>query len=203
MYYTEWNNIPVERYNAILADPPWPYKDVMRGHSFSLDHEYVTQPLRWITNLPVRDISSKNSLCFLWVPSPQLVDGLSVLKAWGFKYKTIAFVWSKHTKHLKKVHNLGRWTMGNVELVLLGTRGKPQRLAKNIKQLIEAERTAHSRKPDETRRRIEQLIEGPRIELFARGANDQWDQFGNEPDWSASEGPAVEVEVPDVPVVGT
>lgn len=108
------------------------------------------------------------------------------MKAWGFKYKTIAFVWSKQHKSGKDVSNLGRWTMGNVEIVLLGTKGHPKRLSKNIKQLIKAIRTKHSRKPDEVKRRIEALIGGPRIELFARGAEDDWDQFGDEPEYEAA-----------------
>jgi N6-adenosine-specific RNA methylase IME4 len=184
MYYTAWQDIPAETYRVIYADPPWPYRDKMAGHSFSLDHEYATQPLKWIKDLSVKEIAAKDAVLLLWVPSPQLVDGLDVMKAWGFKFKTIAFVWSKLTSHGKEVANMGRWTMGNVELVLLGTRGKPQRQEKNVRQLVRAERTVHSRKPDEVKRRIERLFEGRRIELFGRGQSDDgWDTFGNEPDW--------------------
>lgn len=196
MYYTKWEDIPRNHYSVIYADPPWPYKDKMSGHSFSLDHEYQTQPLKWIQNLPVRDIAAKDCVLLLWVPNPQLPDGLDVMKAWAFRFKTVAFVWSKLTKHHKRVANLGRWTMGNVEMVLLGTRGKPQRLSRNVKQFIEAERREHSRKPDELKRRIEELIGGPRIELFARGqSGEAWDQFGDDPDY-------LQVEVPKLPYLG-
>ena len=103
------------------------------------------------------------------------------MKDWGFKYKTLAFCWSKHTKNGKKVSNLGRWTMGNVELCLLGVRGKPKRKIKNIKQLVEAERTKHSKKPEEVRNRIVKLMgDIPRIELFARQKTEGWDVWGNE-----------------------
>lgn len=103
------------------------------------------------------------------------------MKAWGFKYITVAFCWSKHTVNKKKVSNLGRWTMGNVEICLLGRRGKPQRISKNIKQLVEAERTIHSKKPDEVRKRIVELMgDIPRIELFAREKTKGWDVWGNE-----------------------
>lgn len=186
MYYTDFNEIPQGKYELILADPPWPYKDKMKGHSFSLDHEYQTQPLKWIKELPVSSIASPNSAILMWAVSPQLDDAMDVMKAWGFKYVTVAFVWSKLTSTGKKVSNLGRWTMGNVELCLLGRRGKIQREVKNVKQLIEAERTKHSRKPDEIFDRTDQLFgDVPRIELFARGEHDGWDQFGNERTFNA------------------
>jgi len=112
-----------------------------------------------------------------------LDEGIETLKSWRFKYKTLAFVWSKHTKNHKKVSNLGRWTMGNVELCLLGVKGHPKRICKNIKQLVEAERTKHSKKPDIIRDRIVKLMgDLPRIELFARQKTDGWDCLGNEID---------------------
>jgi N6-adenosine-specific RNA methylase IME4 len=185
MYYTDWSAIPTEQYEVIYADCPWPYKDVMKGHSFSLDHEYITQPLKWIKELPVKSIAAKDAALLMWVPSPLLPDGLDVMKSWGFKFKTIAFVWSKRSVHGKEIANMGRWTMGNVEIVLLGTRGKPQRVIKNVRQLVTAERTKHSRKPEEVRTRIENLFgDRRRIELFARGDVSGWDAFGNEPAWT-------------------
>lgn len=184
MYYTDFAEIP-NSYSLILADPPWPYKDRMSGHSFSLDHEYPTMKLDDIKALAVGSIAAKDSALLMWAVSPQLDDAMDVMEAWGFKYVTVAFVWSKLTSTGKKVSNLGRWTMGNVELCLLGRRGKIQRQAKNVKQLIEAERTKHSRKPDEIYGRIDDLF-GPvsRIELFARGQVAGWDGFGNEPQYN-------------------
>ena len=171
----------MKKYKIIYADPPWSYKDKMAGHSFSIDHEYETQSKDWISNLPVGSIADKDSVLFLWAVSPQLPEALQVMKAWGFKYITVAFCWSKHHKSGKKVKNLGRWTMGNVELCLLGRKGKPQRITKNIRQLVEAERTTHSKKPDEVRKRIVELMgDLPRIELFAREKTPGWDVWGNE-----------------------
>lgn len=159
----------MKKYQIIYADPPWAYNDKMSGHSFSLDHEYKTQSKNWIADLDVASIADKDCVLFLWAVSPQLPEALEIMKAWGFKYITVAFVWSKHTKNKIKVSNLGRWTMGNVEVCLLGRRGKPQRISKNIKQLVEAERTIHSKKPEEVRNRIVSLMGGvSRIELFAR-----------------------------------
>lgn len=169
------------KYQIIYADPPWSYNDKMSGHSFSLDHEYETQSKDWICKLPVKNICSDDCVLFLWAVSPQIPEALDVMRCWGFKFVTIAFVWSKNHKSGKKVKNLGRWTMGNVEICLLGRMGKPKRICKNIYQLVEAERTFHSKKPNEVRDRIVKLMgDIPRVELFARENHDGWDVFGNE-----------------------
>lgn len=171
----------MKKYGIIYADPPWSYNDKMSGHSFSLDHEYETQSKDWIAKLPVGGVADANCALFLWAVSPQLPEALEVMKAWGFSYVTVAFVWNKKTKHGKNVSNLGRWTMGNVEVCLLGRKGKPQRICKNVKQLVEAERTIHSKKPEEVRARIVELMgDIPRIELFARQKVEGWDAWGNE-----------------------
>lgn len=173
----------MKKYQIIYADPPWSYNDKMKGHSFSLDHEYETQSKDWIAGL-LRGggvLQDKDCVLFLWATSPLLPEALDVIKEWGFKYKTVAFVWNKKTKNGKDVSNLGKWTMGNVEVCLLATKGKPQRIAKNIKQLVSAERTIHSKKPDEVRKRIVELMgDLPRIELFAREKTEGWDVWGNE-----------------------
>lgn len=182
MYYLDFNDIPRNQYSTLLSDPPWSYNDKLKGHSFSLDHEYATASKDWLKALPVSEICTKDALLFMWVTNPQLPVGLEVMKAWGFKFVTVAFCWIKQRESGKDAVNLGRWTMGGMELCLLGRRGKPQRLAKNIRQIVRAVRGRHSEKPDEVRRRIEDLSNGPYIELFARGAsNEKWDQFGNEP----------------------
>jgi N6-adenosine-specific RNA methylase IME4 len=172
-----------KKYNIIYADPPWNYNDKMSGHSFSLEHEYETMPLEWIKSLDVAKLAEKDCILFLWAVSPQLPEAIEVMQAWGFTYKTVAFCWSKVTKNKKPVSNLGKWTMGNVELCLLGVRGKPNkfRVDKSVKQLVVAERTVHSKKPDEVRERITQGFgDLPRIELFARQHVDGWDCWGDE-----------------------
>lgn len=170
-----------KQYKLIYADPPWSYNDIMSNHSFSLDHEYQTQPLEWIKNLPIDLIADEDCALFMWAVSPQLPEAIDVIKAWGFEYKTIAFVWNKVTTKGAEVSNLGRWTMGNVELCLLATRGHPKRIRKDIKQLVKAQRTKHSKKPTVVRERIVQLIgDVPRIELFARETVEGWDSFGDE-----------------------
>lgn len=171
----------MKKYQIIYADPPWSYNDKMSGHSFSLDHEYQTQSLEWIKSLNVELITDKNCALFLWATSPLLPEAFEVVKAWGFKYKTVAFCWVKQSINGKQIHNLGKWTMGGVELCLLATKGKPQRILKNVKQVVIAERTKHSKKPEEVRKRIVDLMgEISRIELFARQKTEGWDVWGNE-----------------------
>ena len=189
MYFTDFSAVPRDHYQVILADPPWQYGDKMRGHSFSLDHEYPCLSLDAIKALQVGDVVAKDSALLLWVTNPMLPVGLEVMKAWGFKYVTVAFCWVKSRASGKDAVNLGRWTMGGCEICLLGRRGKPQRIARNIRQIVRAVRGRHSAKPEEVRHRIELLFgDVPRLELFARGASEGWDQWGNEP--------ATEVEVP-------
>lgn len=184
MYYTNYAEIPRSEYGVVMADCPWSYNDKMKGHSFSLDHEYVTQPLSWIKSLSVGQLCVPNAALFMWAVSPQLPEAIDVMRAWGFAFKTVAFVWSKVHTSGKDVVNLGKWTMGNVEMCLLGVKGRPSRICKNVRQLVRAVRTAHSRKPAEVRSRIDTLMGADltRLELFARGdAPDGWDRYGNTP----------------------
>lgn len=171
-----------KKYQIIYADPPWSYNDKMSGHSFSLDHQYKTQSKDWIAKLPVKDIAEKDCVLFMWATSPLIPEALEVIKAWGFKYKTLGFCWVKeHREGGLFVKNLGRYTMGGVELCLLATKGKPQRIIKNIKQVLFATRTRHSEKPPQIRKRIIELMgDLPRIELFARQKTEGWDVWGNE-----------------------
>ena len=173
----------MKKYQIIYADPPWSYNDKLGNDSDfgSATSAYQTQSKDWISRLPVGEIAEKDSVLFMWAVSPLLPEAFEVMKAWGFKYVTVAFCWSKHTKNKIKVSNMGRWTMGNIEVCLLGRKGKPQRITKNIKQLVEEERTGHSKKPDEVRKRIVELMgDIPRIELFAREKPEGWDVWGNE-----------------------
>lgn len=184
MYYTDFDKIPRHHYDVIYIDPPWRYGDKFSGHSFSIDHEYTTLSVGDIKALPIQELCHRDALYFQWVTSPQLPVGLEVMKAHGFKYRTVAFCWSKLTAHGKEVANLGRWTMGNVELCLLGVRGHPQRALKNVRQLVRAVRGRHSEKPAIVRDRIMELVGGGHhaLEVFARGDAAGWDQWGNSPD---------------------
>jgi N6-adenosine-specific RNA methylase IME4 len=135
-----------------------------------------------IKSLPIKNIAADNSILFLWVTFPMLQEGLDTIKAWGFKYKTLAFNWVKRNKKSPTwFWGMGNWTRSNPEVCLLGIKGKPQRLNANVHSVIDTAIERHSKKPDEARERIIQLCgDLPRIELFAREKHDGWDVFGNE-----------------------
>ena len=171
----------MKKYKIIYADPPWSYSDKMTGHGQGAETHYKTMNNKDISNLPIGTLADKDCVLFLWATSPLLPEAFETIKAWGFKYKTVAFCWNKQTKHGKWVSNMGRWTMGNVEVCLLAVKGKPKRIVKNIKQLVIAERKKHSQKPLEVSDRIVELMgDLPRIELFAREKSEGWDVWGNE-----------------------
>jgi N6-adenosine-specific RNA methylase IME4 len=135
-----------------------------------------------ICNLPVKNIASENCVLFLWVTFPTLLDSFKVIEAWGFNYKTVAFVWVKHNKKTPTLFwGMGFWTRANAEICLLATKGKPKRISAKVHQVIISPIEEHSKKPNEIRKRIVDLIgDLPRIELFARQKTDGWDVWGNE-----------------------
>ena len=176
------------KYNIIYADPAWKYgsKHYQDGNRDfkNLDNIYDTMTIDDIKQMPVKNITDKNAACFMWVTDSHLKEGIEVMEAWGFKYKTIAFVWLKKYANGSICVNFAPHTLKSTEICLLGIKGSMKEFKKsnNVRQLIEAERTEHSKKPNETRDRIIQLYgnECPKIELFARQKNNNWDVFGNE-----------------------
>lgn len=172
---------PNKKYSIIYADPPWRYKNnVCSG---SAESHYSTMKLEDICNLPVQDLASDNCVLFLWTTYPMLKEGLKVIEAWGFKYKTIGFQWVKQNrKGAGYFFGLGGWTRGNTEPCLIGVKGKPHRVNSAVSQLIFAPIRGHSRKPDIVRDKILELM-GPDnacIELFARTTAAGWDVWGDE-----------------------
>ena len=135
-----------------------------------------------ICNLPVKKITAPNCVLFMWMTFPTLVEGLQVLKKWGFTYKTVAFVWIKQNKKTPSLFwGLGFWTRANAEICILATKGKSKRISAKVHQVIISPIEEHSKKPDETRKRIVELLgDIPRIELFARQKVIGWDSWGNE-----------------------
>ena len=136
--------------------------------------------------LPVADLAAPDSALFLWATFPQLPEALRLIREWGFTYKSVAFVWLKKNRKAESwFYGLGFWTRANAEVCLLGVtpgfKAKTQIRAHNVHQIIEAPFEGHSKKPDETRQRIVELMgDIPRIELFARQRVDGWDCWGNE-----------------------
>lgn len=119
---------------------------------------------------------------FLWATFPQLPDALRLIKAWGFTYKSVAFVWLKKNRKTEGwFYGLGFWTRSNAEVCLLATRGHPKRQAANVHQFIISPIDAHSKKPEEAREKIVALTGNvPKVELFARQSPPGWDVWGNE-----------------------
>lgn len=172
------------KYNIIYADPPWQYDNPKDNLPRLGGKTYPTMPLEDIKALPIPNISDRNCALFLWVTMPKLREGLDVIDAWGFKYITCAFVWVKLNPSGEGIYSgLGHWVNGNAELCLFGKKGHPQRVAKNVKQIVIASRGRHSEKPAEVRDRIVRLMgDLPRLELFARQEVEGWDCWGNEVD---------------------
>ena len=172
------------KYRIIYADCPWPYANFQgKGKSHGdVSAHYPTMTLPELRNLGIglRPHLAEDCVLFLWATFPNLPEALSVLKAWGFEYKTVAFTWAK-TRGKGSYSGLGFYTNANAEACLLGRRGKFSRQARDVKQLVVAPLGSHSTKPPEVRDRIVSLCgDVPRIELFARERVVGWDAWGNE-----------------------
>lgn len=135
-----------------------------------------------ICNLPVKEIAADDSILFIWATFPNLKEALEVIDAWGFEYKTVAFVWVKQNKKSDSLFwGMGYWTRSNAEVCLLATKGRPKRVDSSVHQVIISHIEEHSKKPAETRDRIVKLVgDVPRVELFARQKTPGWNTWGNE-----------------------
>lgn len=167
-------------YNIIYADPPWKYYTGYQTKTAAC--HYPVMSIEEICALPVGKLAAENCALFLWVTFPKLLEAFDVIKAWGFEYRTAAFVWVKQTKKSGDwFTGLGYWTRANAEVCLFAAKGQPTRFSKAVHQLIVSPVEEHSKKPDETRDRIVELMgDLPRIELFARQKTPGWDIWGNE-----------------------
>lgn len=136
--------------------------------------KYKTMSLEEIKVLPIQDIVDKNSVLFLWVTCPMQYEGMEVMTAWGYKYKTKIY-W-------RKIMSLGMgfWFRGQVEECWLGIKGNIKAFRLQAPNFIQSKVRKHSQKPDEVRRLIELTELKPRIELFAREKTEGWDVWGNE-----------------------
>ena len=173
--------LPDKKYQIIYADPAWQYNDKLLHHGGSADSHYETMSVDQICSIDVQKIADENCFLFLWGTWALLPQALKVMDAWGFTYKTSAFVWLKTYKTGKDVFGMGNYTRGNTEYCLLGVKGKPKRISKFVSQLIKTTIKKHSQKPDIVRSKIIQLCgDLPRIELFARTKVHGWDVIGND-----------------------
>lgn len=183
-------------FGTILADPPWPYRQPLgrgkkNGEKARGGLPYESMSMDEILALPVRDVAADESMLFLWTTSSHLPYAFQVMARWGFTYKQ-AGAWVKVGKTGKVQIGAGFWMRGAVEFFLLGVRGNPRTKftgphgasGLGTHNAILAPRKAHSAKPDGLHRIAESIGEGPRLELFARGAPRQgWVAWGKEAEW--------------------
>ena len=162
--------IPTKQYGALLADPPWHWRSYSaKGTGRGAVSHYDTMSMEQIAELPVGEFAAKDAVLFLWVIDSMLPEGLQLVKAWGFKYKCVGFVWAKtwpkadHQCLSEQSFPMGTgyWTRANPELCLLATKGSPKTVARNVRRLIISPRREHSRNPDEIFSRLERLVNGP------------------------------------------
>lgn len=179
---------PRKKYSVIYADPPWDYRSCGVGATSrgTAAKHYKTMTTDDICKLPVHEICGGGAACFLWSTFPNISEGIKVLEAWGFQYKTAAFVWvKKNARSGTNFWGMGAYTRANAEVCLLGVspgfKAKERIRSHKVHQIIEAPFEGHSKKPDETRRRIVELLgDVPRLEMFARQRVDGWDAWGDE-----------------------
>lgn len=176
-----------QRFGTVLADPPWRFTN--RTGKVAPEHRrlsrYGTMTVEEICALPVAEMLAPVAHCYLWVPNALLPEGITVLRAWGFEYKS-NIVWHKVRKDGgSDGRGVGFYFRNVTELVLFGVRGKNARtLAPGRRQvnLVAARKREHSRKPDEIFPIVEACSPGPRLELFARGTRPGWTVWGNQAD---------------------
>ncbi len=180
-------------FGTVLADPPWQFAN--RTGKVAPEHRrlsrYGTLSLKEIREIPVASVVAGNSHLYLWVPNALLAEGLSVMEAWGFTYKT-NLVWHKVRKDGgPDGRGVGFYFRNTTELVLFGVRGNLRTLAPGRRQvnILRTRKREHSRKPEELYGIIEQCSPGPYLELFARDTREGWRAFGNEasgykPSWA-------------------
>lgn len=184
-------DLPEKKYDIIYCDPPWDYggkmqfdksgkKDVNRNWEKNIfisaaNFQYPTVKTKDLMKIPISEIAKDDCLLFMWVTSPHMEQGIELGKAWGFEFRTVAFVWDK------MVHNPGQYTLSYCEMCLVFKRGRipSPRGSRKEKQLIRVPRGQHSQKPIEVLKSIERMFPTQdKIELFARHKPNGWDVWG-------------------------
>lgn len=185
--------LPKKKYSVIYADPPWDYggkmqydksskKDVNVGFEknifiSSASFKYPTVKLKDLKQLDVNSIAEDDCLLFMWTTGPQMENSIELGSAWGFDYKTVAFVWDK------MIHNPGQYTLSQTEFCLVFKKGRipKPRGARNVRQFIQFPRGKHSEKPELAIDGITKMFpDHAKIELFARNNYTGWDNWGLE-----------------------
>jgi N6-adenosine-specific RNA methylase IME4 len=182
-----FKSIGDNKFSTILADPPWQFQN--KTGKVAPEHKrlnrYSTITLDQIKELPIADVVKEPAHLYLWVPNALLPEGLDVMEAWGFKYKT-NIIWHKVRKDGgPDGRGVGFYFRNTTEILLFGVRGSNARtLAPGRRQvnIIRTTKREHSRKPDEVYKIIEACSSGPYLELFGRGKTDNWSVWGDQSD---------------------
>jgi N6-adenosine-specific RNA methylase IME4 len=171
-------------FGTLLADPPWRFQN--RTGKVAPEHRrlsrYDTMTWKEIASLPVADVMAKQSHCYLWVPNALVAEGLRVMEAWGFCYKSM-LIWHKVRKDGgSDGRGVGFYFRNVTEPVLFGVRGRLRTGDAGRRQvnLFATRKREHSRKPDELYPIIEACSPGPYLEMFARYPQEGWTAWGNE-----------------------
>lgn len=175
------------KFRTILADPPWQFQN--RTGKVAPEHKrlnrYSTMDLQAICDLPVAEVAQDTAHLYMWVPNALLPEGLEVMKAWGFNYKS-NLIWHKIRKDGgSDGRGVGFYFRNVTEILLFGTRGKNARTeppGRSQVNMIQTRKREHSRKPDEQYELVEACSTGPYLELFARGERPGWAVWGNQAD---------------------
>lgn len=170
------------RYNCVLADPPWAYKTYSGDQvpQRAPDQHYDTMTEAELAALPVRGVLGKDCLMQMWVLGTHVDQALRIAAAWGLEFSTVGLIWKKMSPRGLGYVGLGHWYRTGGEISLLFTRGAPRRLDRGVRQFIDSPVREHSRKPEGQYERIERLVGGPRLELFARQPRAGWTSLGNQ-----------------------
>lgn len=175
-----YQKLPNKKFQIIYADPPWDYNGKLQYDKTDLyvstvGFKYPTMKTEKMKEIPIQKIVDDDCLLFMWTTNPHLPQAIELGKAWGFEYRTVAFVWDKMN------HNPGKYTLSNCELCLLFKHGRIPlpRGARNVKQLIKKPRGQHSQKPLEVMNGIQKMFPmQKKIELFAREKYRGWSAWG-------------------------
>lgn len=184
-----------KKFKTVVADPPWQFQN--RTGKMAPEHKrlnrYSTMKLEDIFEIPVSEVVEDKAHLYLWVPNALLPEGLAVMKAWGFEYKT-NIIWEKVRKDgLPDGRGVGFYFRNVTEILLFGIKGDHNRTlspARSQVNLVRSMKREHSRKPDEIFPIIEACSPGPYLEMFARGVREGWTLWGNQandeytPDWA-------------------
>jgi N6-adenosine-specific RNA methylase IME4 len=176
-----------QKFSTILADPPWQFEN--RTGKVAPEHSrlsrYSTLNLQEIKDIPVNLAAEETAHLYLWVPNALLLEGLQVMEAWGFKYKT-NLIWYKIRKDGgPDGRGVGFYFRNVTEVILFGVKGKNARTlqpGRSQPNIITSRKREHSRKPDEQYELIEKCSWGPFLEMFSRGNRDNWTCWGNQAD---------------------